>query len=185
MTVSDEVRHHKWCLEKQSAERDLTFIQLFSSEYNLYTSPAVRYISHPFSFIFEIFAHIGHRAGWIVCASLYRIRPCLLGYHAPAASGVFSARAQRPVPVPLTPAPLRKGSRSVLRFYPMFFATLPACPSEPALRHIAIEASRSASSRSSCLGLGPGLGLGLGRGLRVLAPPARAKAAESAPWERR
>ena len=101
-------------------------------------------------------------AGWIVCASLYRTRPCLLGYHAPAASGVFSARAQRPVPVPLTPAPLRKGSRSVLRFYPMFFATLPACPSEPALRHIAIEASRSASSRSSCLGLGPGLGLGLG-----------------------
>ena len=106
-------------------------------------------------------------AGWIVSGS------CALLYieYALAYSAItllqslwrfFSARAQRPVPVPLTPAPLRKGSRSVLRFYPMFFATLPACPSEPALRHIAIEASRSASSRSSCLGLGPGLGLGLG-----------------------
>ena len=98
-------------------------------------------------------------AGWIVSGS------CALLYieYALAYSAITLLQPLAfLVPVPLTLAPLRKGSRSVLRFYPMFFATLPACPSEPALRHIAIEASRSASSRSSCLGLGPGLGLGLG-----------------------
>jgi len=70
VTVSDKCGITKWCLEKQSAERDLTFIQLFSSEYNLYTSPAVRYISHPFSFILK-FSRISAIARGGSCALLY------------------------------------------------------------------------------------------------------------------
>ena len=53
-----EVRHQVVFRETLSAERDLFSYSAANITYSLvipYTSPAVRYISHPFSFFFDFF----------------------------------------------------------------------------------------------------------------------------------